>query len=230
MVTAELQHRNSCNKATCLVLIAGRSNSSHLTTLKYLGLFSYWNEPSLHNIQIQLQICNWLIKRHVSALFSHHQAYKEMVLIKVHSFAVSIGSHGLHYTLPRGSHGLHCTLQIESHYLHCTLPIGSHGLHCTLPIGSHGLHYILPRGFHGLHCTLPIGSHGLHCTLQIESHYLHCALPIGSHGLHCTLPIGSHGLHCTLPIRSHGLHCTLPLCITNKIPGFTVYITIVHYR
>jgi len=30
-----------------------------------------------------LQIYNWLIKQHVSALFGHHQAYKEIVLIKV---------------------------------------------------------------------------------------------------------------------------------------------------
>jgi len=36
---------------------------------------------------------NWLIKRHVSALFGHHQAYKEIVLIKVHSLAVPMGSH-----------------------------------------------------------------------------------------------------------------------------------------
>jgi len=47
----------------------------------------------------QLQINNWLIKRHVSALFGHHQAYKEMVLIKVHLFALPMGSHGLHWSL-----------------------------------------------------------------------------------------------------------------------------------
>jgi len=35
-----------------------------------------------------LQIYNWLIKHHVLALFGHHQAYKEMVLIKVHSLAI----------------------------------------------------------------------------------------------------------------------------------------------
>jgi len=34
--------------------------------------------------KLQLQIFNWSIKRNVSALFGHHQAYKEMVLIKVH--------------------------------------------------------------------------------------------------------------------------------------------------
>jgi len=43
-----------------------------------------------------MEIYNWLIKRHVSALFGHHQAYKEMMLIKVHSFAIPMGSHGLH--------------------------------------------------------------------------------------------------------------------------------------
>ena len=31
------------------------------------------------------KIYDWLIKQHVSALFGHHQAYKEIVLIKVHS-------------------------------------------------------------------------------------------------------------------------------------------------
>jgi len=43
--------------------------------------------PPLHNIQITVVIYNWLIKRHVSAFFGHHQAYKEIVLIKVHSLA-----------------------------------------------------------------------------------------------------------------------------------------------
>jgi len=42
---------------------------------------------------------NWLIKEHVLALFGHHQAYKEIVLFKVHSLAIPIGSHGLHWTL-----------------------------------------------------------------------------------------------------------------------------------
>ena len=41
----------------------------------------------------------FLIKRHVSALFDHHQTYKKMVLIKVHSFAIPMGSHGLHWSL-----------------------------------------------------------------------------------------------------------------------------------
>jgi len=45
-----------------------------------------------------LQIYNWLIKRHVSTLFGHHQTYKGMMLIKVHSFAMPMGSHGLHWT------------------------------------------------------------------------------------------------------------------------------------
>ena len=36
------------------------------------------------------KIYNWLIKRHVSALFDQHQAYRKMVLIKVHSFAIAI--------------------------------------------------------------------------------------------------------------------------------------------
>jgi len=43
-----------------------------------------------------LQIYNWLIKRHVSDLFSHHEAYKEMVLIKARLFAIPMGSHGSH--------------------------------------------------------------------------------------------------------------------------------------
>jgi len=38
-------------------------------------------------------------KRHVSALFGHHQAYKEMVLIKVHSFAILMRSNCLEYPL-----------------------------------------------------------------------------------------------------------------------------------
>jgi len=46
----------------------------------------------------QIQIYNWLIKRHVSALFGHHQAYKEMVLIKVHSFAIPVESYRLHWS------------------------------------------------------------------------------------------------------------------------------------
>jgi len=46
-----------------------------------------------------LQIYNWLIKQHVAALFGHHQAYKEIVLIKVHSLAIPMGSHGLHQSL-----------------------------------------------------------------------------------------------------------------------------------
>ena len=45
-----------------------------------------------------MQIYNWLIKRRVSALFGHHHAHKEMVLIKVHSFAIPMGSHGLHWS------------------------------------------------------------------------------------------------------------------------------------
>jgi hypothetical protein len=48
--------------------------------------------PPLHNIQITVVIYNWLIKRHVSAFFGHHQAYKEIVLIKVHSLAIPMGS------------------------------------------------------------------------------------------------------------------------------------------
>jgi len=36
-----------------------------------------------------LQIYNWLIKRHVLALFNHHQAYKEMVLITKFKFKAS---------------------------------------------------------------------------------------------------------------------------------------------
>ena len=57
-------------------------------------------EPSLHNIQITAAIYNWLIKRHVSsALFGHHQAYRKMALIKVHSFAIPMGPHGLHCAL-----------------------------------------------------------------------------------------------------------------------------------
>jgi len=35
-----------------------------------------------------MQIYNWLIKRHVSALLDHHQAYRKIVLIKVHSFSI----------------------------------------------------------------------------------------------------------------------------------------------
>ena len=45
-----------------------------------------------------MQIYNWLIKRHFSALFGHHQVFKEMVLIKVHSFAIPLGSQGLHWS------------------------------------------------------------------------------------------------------------------------------------
>jgi len=32
-------------------------------------------------------------------LFGHHQAYKEIVLIKVYSLAIPMGSHGLHWSL-----------------------------------------------------------------------------------------------------------------------------------
>jgi len=46
-----------------------------------------------------LQIYNWLIKQHVSALFGHHQADKEIVLMKVHSLAMPMDSHGLHWSL-----------------------------------------------------------------------------------------------------------------------------------
>ena len=37
-----------------------------------------------------MQIYNWLIKQHVSALFGHRQAYKETVLNKVHSLAIPV--------------------------------------------------------------------------------------------------------------------------------------------
>jgi len=43
----------------------------------------YEIELSLHNIQITVPICNWLIKYHVSALFGHHQAYRKMALIGI---------------------------------------------------------------------------------------------------------------------------------------------------
>jgi len=49
---------------------------------------------------------NWLIKRHVSALFGHHQAYKEMVVMKINSLAI-----------PTGSHGLHCCYVFLNNYL-----------------------------------------------------------------------------------------------------------------
>jgi len=59
----------------------------------------YETETSLHNKKQQLQIYNWLIKQYVSSLFGHHQTYKKMVLIKVHSFAIPMGSLGLHWSL-----------------------------------------------------------------------------------------------------------------------------------
>jgi len=37
--------------------------------------------------------------RHVLALFGYHQAYRKMVLIKVHSSVIPMGSHGLHWSL-----------------------------------------------------------------------------------------------------------------------------------
>jgi len=60
----------------------------------------------------QLQIYNWLIQRHVAALFGHHQAYKEMVLIKVHSFAIPMGSHGLLEYI-QTAHNIKCTISYE---------------------------------------------------------------------------------------------------------------------
>ena len=41
--------------------------------------------------KIQITVANhsWLNKQHVSALFGHHQAYKDILLIKVHSLAIT---------------------------------------------------------------------------------------------------------------------------------------------
>jgi len=45
-------------------------------------------KPSLHNTyNNSCNYYNYSTKQHVSALFGHHQAYKAVVLVKVHSVA-----------------------------------------------------------------------------------------------------------------------------------------------
>ena len=52
-------------------------------------------------VQQQLQFHhNWLIRLYVSAVLScHHQAYRVILLIKVHSTTLPMGFHCLHWTL-----------------------------------------------------------------------------------------------------------------------------------
>jgi len=50
-----------------------------------LVLFNVLVKPSLHNNIITVaNYYNYLAKQHVSALLGHHQAYKTVVLVKVH--------------------------------------------------------------------------------------------------------------------------------------------------
>ena len=50
-------------------------------------------KPSLHNniITVADYYYNYSIKQHVSALLGHHQAYKTVVLVKVHSVVFTYG-------------------------------------------------------------------------------------------------------------------------------------------
>jgi len=53
----------------------------------YLNLLSVLIKPSLHNniITVADYCYNYLAKQHILALLGHHQAYKTVVLVKVHS-------------------------------------------------------------------------------------------------------------------------------------------------